>query len=113
MELKKGVVIKNVIVGFLIFITGFIGSILIISKKSSDMTTAMLHAQTEINDQIQLFGISIMEFKRHVVDGVYVIDIIKISYYDYIPFFVGFALLAIALLITVITKYIIKKYKLV
>lgn len=101
---KIKIVIKNLIIIFCVFMTGFLGSMILIMKRTSDMTTTIIAAQKEAVEFVSIFGVRVMKFQSVYKDGGYVIDVVKNSLYDIFPIIIGFAALFIVLILTFIIK---------
>ncbi|MGX8850431.1 hypothetical protein [Amedibacillus sp. YH-ame10] len=102
-------VAKNTGIALLIFMVGFIGTILLIMKKTSDMTSFIVNIQAETKEVVKIFGVKIMEFCSVNKNGAFEITIIKNGMYEYFPFIVGVLLLLSAFLLTLIAKKTISK----
>lgn len=94
----------------IVFLVGFIGTIALIIKRSYDMTAAMVNIQEETVQTVKLFGIKVEEFRSIYNNGGYEITIVKNMMYDYLPFIVGFILLIVVIVMTIITKKLITNY---
>lgn len=104
-------VIKYLSIVFLVFMTGFIGTLLLIIKKTGDMTTAVVNANKETMEIVRVFGVNIMQFQSIYKNGAYEISITKNDIYYYFPFVVGSILLLIVCILTIVTKKILQERK--
>lgn len=103
-------ILKIIVMAIIVFLVGFIGTIALIIKRSYDMTAAMVNIQEETVQTVKLFGIKVEEFRSIYNNGGYEITIVKNMMYDYLPFIVGFILLIVVIVMTIITKKLITNY---
>lgn len=103
---------KNIVIYVLVFFTGFIGTILLIDKQKTDLLNLMINGDIAGKQEIKIFGLKAVEFVSVKQGDSYNINIIKSYMYNYLPFIVGFSLVIIAILLTIIVKKVLKnKYK--
>lgn len=103
-------ILKIIVMAIIVFLVGFIGTIALIIKRSYDMTAAMVNIQEKTVQTVKLFGIKVEEFRSIYNNGGYEITIVKNMMYDYLPFIVGFILLIVVIVMTIITKKLITNY---
>lgn len=108
---KISCILKNIVIIFLVFFTGFIGTIVVMSKRVNDLTETIIQAQVEMSDSISFFGLEAVKFVCIEKDGGLSIEIIKSNLYNYLPFISGIVLLILSLLLTLIIKRIMQKNK--
>lgn len=108
---KISCILKNIVIIFLVFFTGFIGTIVVMSKRVNDLTETIIQAQVEMSDSISFFGLEAVKFVCIEKDGELSIEIIKSNLYNYLPFISGIVLLILSLLLTLIIKRILQKNK--
>lgn len=101
--------IKAIVLSFFVFITGFIGSILVLKKDSSELASKIVNINGETKEYVEFFGVKLMGFVSKLEDGKYVVDIYESNYYDYVPFLAGFVSLLVVLILAFLCKKIIRK----
>ena len=101
--------IKNIILSFVVFNVGFIGTMLVINHRATNISGEIVNAQVATIDYVSLFGLEIMEFCSYYEGEIYIIDITKIEYYNSIPIIAGLLLLLVVVTLSTLTKFLISK----
>lgn len=100
---------KNFIIVFVVFATGFIGSMLLIFKRSNEAMSTVLHAESNVTESVNFFGFKIAEYTCVYQNEEQLINIEKSGMYNSIPILAGIVLLLIVIVLVLLTKRILKK----
>lgn len=105
--LKKGW-LKDIAVYFLVFLTGFIGSILLINKKITELINLLVEGSITGKQDVVIFGIKVMEFHSVKHGAGYDIEMMRTAIYNYVPVIIGLGAVMIAVLLTLLIKKVLK-----